>query len=592
MTDSYDYDDLLLSLQTFMRNTDAFRDVNWDGSAAKALLRVLAYNTQLQQISNGMLFSELDINNAQIKRNVDSIATTLGYLPKGKRAASYKADIVVTPRPDQVMPTKIVLDRNAKFFAARDGVALNFTVPVEYEATLEDGKYVFKEVELIQGQWIVTSFPVQSEYSVESFVIPNKNIDTTHMKVGVLESRTSNNLEVYKRFETIYDLGSKEATYFLTVNKDGYYKVEFGDDRLSKKLSLGNVVVIQSLVTDGDIGNNAVDVSCISSVAGFYAVEVFPYQKYSFGGSDEESIDSVRRAAVLSFSSQGSAVSDSDYVAITKEIFPEAGSVVSWGGEYNDPPMFGYQMVSVIPRNSDILNDVQKQYLVEGLRKRNVGSISPIIVDPEFTYINIETDVLFAISKSVLSEQSLRVKLTTALKKYSSDKLEFFGSDFIYSSLVSFINSVDPSFIGNVTNISYTKRFNPTLNVFTNHTFKFGVPLKPGSLLVSGFTVLDIGYSGYIHQLFDSNGLVYVRRIDPEDPTNIYNFPAEVGTIDYEKGIVGLNKFKPISIAKDYGIDLKVYPSNIDPSLYNSRHSIIKINDVTVNLSSRESKKD
>ena len=40
MTDSYDYDDLLLSLQTFMRNTDAFRDVNWDGSAAKALLRV------------------------------------------------------------------------------------------------------------------------------------------------------------------------------------------------------------------------------------------------------------------------------------------------------------------------------------------------------------------------------------------------------------------------------------------------------------------------------------------------------------------------------------------------------------------------
>jgi hypothetical protein len=194
------------------------------------------------------------------------------------------------------------------------------------------------------------------------------------MKVGVLESRTSNNLEVYKRFETIYDLGSKEATYFLTVNKDGYYKVEFGDDRLSKKLSLGNVVVIQSLVTDGDIGNNAVDVSCISSVAGFYAVEVFPYQKYSFGGSDEESIDSVRRAAVLSFSSQGSAVSDSDYVAITKEIFPEAGSVVSWGGEYNDPPMFGYQMVSVIPRNSDILNDVQKQYLVEGLRKRNVDN--------------------------------------------------------------------------------------------------------------------------------------------------------------------------------------------------------------------------
>lgn len=592
MTPSFDYDDLVSSLQIFMRNSDDFRDVNWDGSAAKALLRVLAYNTQLQQSSNGFLFNELSLDTATIRKNVASIASSmLGYLPKGKRSAVYMADIIVTPKDGQEKPTKLILDRSAKFFAAKEGVALNFTVDTEYETNLDEtsGQYIFKNVKLVQGKWISNSFLVQTENGVESYTLPNKDIDADYMKVGVLESDRTTDLVSYKRFESVFDLGSTANVYFISLDRNENYKIEFGDDRLCRRLKYGNIVIVESLTTDGDLGNNASDISVVGAVGGFFDVEVVPYQRYSYGGADQEDIETIKKIAPLSFAAQGNAVSNGDFVALTKSLFSEADSVVSWGGEENDPPKYGYQMVAVKPKNGDSLNSLQKLALTNILGERCVGSISPIIVDPDFTYLNINTEVLYAKSKTVLSEQSLRVKLIQGLKAFSKDQLEFFDSDFIYSKLVTFINSVDGSFLGNVTTVTYSKKFTPVLNVFGNYTFNFKAPIKPGSVLFKNFKVLDDS-SGWDYNLFDLDGKIYISKTNPDTLVGgSYTFPGSIGTVDYVNGVVRLSKFRPISILGSQGVVVTVTPSNIDPSLFNSRASVIKIDNISVDMKTRES---
>ncbi len=593
MTTSFDFDDLVSSLQIFMRNSDQFRDVNWDGSAAKALIRVLAYNTQLQQTSNGFLFNELSLDSASIRRNVASLASsTLGYTPKGKRAASYNADILVTPNTTDIsqMPAKIVLDRKAKFFAAKDSVALNFSVDTEYEAELDVDlkKYIFKNVKLVQGEWVQNSFVVQTDNGVESYVLPNDNIDTNFMRVGVLNSDKSTDIVNYSKFNTVFDLSPTANIYFLTLDRFERPKLEFGDDRLAKRLKYGNIILIDSLITDGDLGNNVKDVQAIGSIGGYFNIEINPYQVYSQGGSDEEDIETIRKIAPMSFAAQGNAVSASDYVAITKELYADAGSVVAWGGEDNIPPKFGYEMVAVKPKSGDTLNDVQKLFLKNLLMERCVGSISPIIVDPDYTYLNISTNVLYSSGNTVLSEQSIKVKINQAIRVYSQDQLEFFGSDFIYSKLIKFIDSVDSSILGNVTEVNYSKKFTPVLNVTNNYTFNFHSKLKPGSITFKNFKVLDSSI-GWNYTLFDLDGLIYLQKVNPDNPLDVFVFPTAIGTVAYTTGIITLTKFKPIAVIGTEGVVIQVTPDSNDPSLFSSRNQLLKVDTITVVAETRES---
>ncbi len=593
MTTSFDFDDLVSSLQIFMRNSDQFRDVNWDGSAAKALLRVLAYNTQLQQTSNGFLFNELSLDSASIRRNVASLASsTLGYTPKGKRASSYYADILVTPNTTDIlqMPAKIILDRKAKFFAAKDSVALNFSVDTEYEAALDPDlkKYIFKNVKLVQGEWVQNSFVVQTDNGVESYVLPNDNVDTNFMRVGVLSSDKSTDIVNYSKFNTVFDLSPTANIYFLTLDRFERPKLEFGDDRLAKRLKYGNIILVDSLITDGDLGNNVKDVQAIGSIGGYFNIEINPYQVYSQGGSDEEDIETIRKIAPMSFAAQGSAVSSSDFVAITKELYADAGSVVAWGGEDNDPPKYGYEMIAVKPKSGDTLNSVQKLALTNILAERCVGSISPIVVDPDYTYLNIDTDVLYSSGNTVLSEQSIKVKIKQAIQVYSQDQLEFFGSDFIYTKLVKYIDSVDTSVLGNVTSVSYSKKFSPVLNVASNYMFNFHSKLKAGTITFVNFKVLDSSI-GWDYSLFDNNGLIYLKKTNPANVLDIFVFPNAVGSVVYDTGVITLNKFNPIAILGTEGVVIQATPDSNDPSLFSSRNQLLKVDKINVVPQSRES---
>lgn len=591
-TSSFDYPDLVNSLQVFMRSTDDFRDTNWDGSAAKAILRIMAYNTHLQSIANNYLFNELSLDSATGENNVKAIASgVLGYLPQGKKAATYYADITVRVPPGQEGVAYINIDRSTKFFSAKDGVALNFVADTTYTAYLnEEGtQYDFYNVKLVQGNWVSNSFVCQTSNNVESYPLPNLDIDINYLSVAVTVPTAMSSLDAYKRIQSAFDMGPEEKAYFLSLNKGGYYSLEFGDGRLARRLEYGEIILVDSLQTLGSLGNNAANINAVGSIGGYFDITVVGRQEFSYGGDEAESMETTRKAAPLSFAAQGSAVSSGDYVALTKELFSEADSVASWGGEQDDPPKYGYQIVAVKPKNSSVLEQSQKDELTAILQERCVGSISPIIVDPDYTYINLNTNVVYSKSKTLLSEQSLRVKVTQSLQTYSSAKMEFFGGDYLHSNTTTFITTIDPSFTGNVTSVTYSKKFVPILNAPNTHTLKFGAGIEPWSVVMRNFKIIDEQYGAWDFTVNDDGvGNLRVKRTNPNLSSDFYVYPTVVGTVDYVAGIVSLTKFTPAAVLGPEGmIACEVTPSAQDPSLLSGRSSIMMIDRIGVTFTQR-----
>lgn len=580
---SNDFDDIMASLISFMKTDNEFKDMNWDGAGIRAILRVLAFNSQNQAFQNNMMLNELDLNTGDIRENVASAAAALGYLATGYKAAEIPVQIVVTPKNLLDADNTLVMKKNTTFFATKDGVALTFSPADEYNAPLVDGVYTFDNVLLKQGVWTYNSFTVQSEFGVESYTLPNAQIDIDTMTVAVRDSVSASTFDVYRRFETAFDLSADELLYYLRANRTGLFDMEFGDDHISKKLSFGNIITVESLVTDGPNGNGVLSILPSSGVGGYFDVVVNNIDgTRSYGGALPEDTETIRKLAPIVFATQGNAVNDSDYVGLTKKLYSEAGDVVAWGGELNDPPKFGFEAVAVKPKNSETLSPTQKAELVAILKARCVGSITPFIVDPEYTYLNVTSTIKYNTKATLLTEQALKNKVADYCKIYSSAKLEFFKADFVFQNLATFISNIDLSFNGSITDVSYEKHFVPELNFNGAYNFLFNHPLEEGSIVIEGFRVADADFTGYTYAVYDDGaGVLKQKKYKADGTTFVY--PGNFGTVDYTNGIVRLAKFVPNSILNTF-VTVRAASGTKDPSLTAVNNTILKINSVSTEL--------
>ena len=579
---SYDYDDLMDGFRLFMQSQEEFKDYDFDGAGIRQILRLLSYNTQIQAFENNFLFNELDLNTADLRENVASRAGTLGYLPGGYRCATLFVKVMVKATDLLTAPTRLTMNKQVTFFANKDGQVLQFSPDAEYSANLNnDGYYVFEKVALKQGVWNYTAFESSSATAIEQFIIPNAKVDADSIRVNVYASDASTAYERFVRFNNAFDMGKDERVFYLREGRGGLYNLNFGDGRMSKRLDIGNVVVAEYMVTEGAAGNNVSSLTPGSGIGNFFDIQVEALEgERSFGGADPEPIESIKAFAPMVFASRGNAVSDGDYVAITRSLFSEADKVNAWGGELNDPPKFGYTMVAVKPKNAKALTAEQKKLLTSLLAERNVGSVTPIVVDPDWTFIDVDLVVKYDNRATVLTEQSIRAKVEDGLRKYSASKLEFFQSSFESSNCASFVRDLDPSFRGVQAEFRYSKKFKPELNFNGVYEFKFNRGIRAGSVSVSGFTVADLDYEGYEYQIVDESGVLVLQKRRAEDGF-VAVLNKNIGSVEYDIGLVRLSGFRPISLTGEDAL-LVVRPDSADQSIDGLRDSILSIGTINV----------
>ena len=83
---------------------------------------------------------------------------------------------------------------------------------------------------------------------------------------------------------------------------------------------------------------------------------------------------------------QNSAVTANDYKRIISREYPQAESLIVYGGENADPPQFGKVFIGVNPKSGLAITTSVKDFIRDVLKKYNVGSITPEFVDIDYIY--------------------------------------------------------------------------------------------------------------------------------------------------------------------------------------------------------------
>ena len=275
------------------------------------------------------------------------------------------------------------------------------------------------------------------------------------------------------------------------------------------------------------------------------------------GGTAIESIRSLKNNAPKLYQAQKRATTKDDYKAILLGERTDIESLTVYGGEEASPPVYGKVYIAIKPTgNTSYSNTTKDAIKADILKKSNVVTIIPEIVDPIFYYILVETTINYDPVVLITTEDILKSAIDTSINSYFTSNLQKFDQKFRYSVLTKAIDNTDSSIRNSRTSVKYQMRITPaTLGTTNTYTLEFNVPLTKSTVVSTAFTASD-GNTYYL--LDDGAGIIKVVRaiytsgvVTTYTPTTYFTLPdgsTNQGTIDYTTGKVVLNNFNPYLI--------------------------------------------
>ena len=555
-----DFDDIKANLKTYLKGQSEFSDYNFEGSGLSVLIDLLAYNTHYLGMNANMLANEMFLDSATLRSSVVSHAKKLNYTPRSARAPIAYLSVQVNNNN----LASVTIDKGTKFTTTVDNKTYGFVVNESLTTQPVNGVLKFTNLPIYEGTLTTAKYTVNSNNPEKRYILTSDRADTDTLKVTVQTSTADTTTEVYTLARDISVVSDTDKVYFLQEIDDGRFEVYFGDDVIGKKPANGNIVILEYIVTNKTEANGATSFTG-TAVGGETNITVETLLSAT-GGSEPETIESIKYYAPLSYSSQRRAVTTYDYKSIVPEIYPNIKSIQVWGGEDNDPPIYGQVYVAISPLSGNKLTEAQKEFIVSGLKPYNIASVRPVIVDPETIFILIDTNFRYNAAVTTKTASDLQTLVTSTISNYSTGNLEKFDNMFRYSELTRLIDETDLAILSNITRVRMYKKITPQLNTETQYVIKFFNKLHNphsghGSILSStGFKISG----STTEQFLDDDGMGNVRRFSVEANQKVYA-NASVGTIDYTAGSVTLNNLSITSATNTDGtIDLKAIPDSND----------------------------
>jgi len=559
------------NLKDYLKTQTKFKDYDFDGSGISVLLDILAYNTHYNAINANMAINEIFLDSAQLRNNVVSHAKMLGYLPRSMNASFALIDVLVNNPIGN--PSTLTINRGTEFTTVVDGVQYTFTVLESQSISPVNGVYTFENLKISEGKLLSYSHTVDSFDNAQYFNIPDPSIDTSSLVVKVKDNNTTTSYDVYTIVRNFVEIDSNTKAYFLQEGVDGTYQVYFGDGIAGRKLQAGNVIELEWLSTNGALANGASTFTLSTSIQGNSNVTVTTLSKAVAGG-DRENIDSIKFNAPLSYVAQNRVVTPDDYKAAIINNYPNIETVAVWGGEENDPPDYGKAYISIKPSNAETLSPTEKQFIRDQILKtRNVVSITPELVDPEYTYIKLEVFFKYDPNLTNKTAGELRQVVSDVISNYNDTELKQFDGVFRHSKLLRLVDLADPAILNSTIRVYMQKRLVPEIGISKKYTLSFSAPLySSGSnekiISSTGFTYN--GFTQYIHDLPQNTNQV-TNDLIVRHPLQIYRIIGDAkqvtiqdaGFIIAEEGLVVLENFNPSAYDGNY-ISISAQPNSND----------------------------
>ena len=475
-----DFNEIKNNLKTYLQSQDILKDYNYEGSALSILLDVLAYNTQYNAYYLNMVANEMFLDSALQRNSVVSQAKLLNYIPKSARAPEATINLTV----QQVTDSSLTLPKFTSFMSeAVDGVNYNFVTSDSTTVNVVNNQAVFDNITIKQGTPTTMSYVVDSLANPNYvFKIPNINVDTNTLIVTVQASSTNTSYEVYTLASDLLTLQNDSLVYFLQEGMDNYYEIYFGDDILGKKLTDGNIVRMSYLTTSGTSAYLANSFVLMNSVGG-YSNTITQSVTPATQGSTKESIQSIKFQAPKSYAAQNRAVTKEDYItAIQQNKLGYSFDAVSvWGGQENDPPVYGQVFVALKPTGGYTLTQSQKKKLItDVINPISVMTVQPTIVDPDYTYVQFNINVYYDPKKTNATSMQIENLVKTVVRNYAKTSLNTFNSALMLSDFSVQVDNADQSIITNEISIQLQKKFYPKLGTSASYNLFYGSELKKG----------------------------------------------------------------------------------------------------------------
>ncbi len=578
-----DFDTIKTRLKDYFKRQSEFNDYDFEGSTLSNILDVLAYNTHFNGLTSNFALNESFLNTAQLRSSIISHAEALGYVPRSYASALARLTLSITIANDD-RPTSIELPRNTKFTTSLNDVSYTFRTREKYIATpTSAGVYTFKtsegssDIPVYEGIEKTKTFFVGETSDSQIYVIPDLTIDTTTIRVQVFDTSVSPNFNTYTNINTATRITPTSTHYQIKEVPNGYYELIFGDGiSTGKAPTAGNKIVVDYLSTVGPTANGASVFSTDAQVEGVSLQHVT--SAAAAGGSFREGIESIRQNAPLYFTSQRRMVTAEDY---TSQILTNYGSfvddVTSWGGQENDPPIYGQVFVSLkFKPDVDAATqlDVKNKIVSELSNNFAVASIDTKFVNVNTAYLEILTTFNFDPDLTSRTSSTTETLIQDTINSYFSNNLQKFGRVFRRSNLLAILDDIDESILNTKMRIKIQKRFTPTLGSVRDYTINF--PVEIGSATGMGSHERQVTSSTFtfnsktctIRSKFNSTTLEIINTSEGVELDNI-------GSFDPKAGRVNLKGFSPTEVT---GGELKisVRPAN-ESTIRPLRASVIDI---------------
>ena len=588
-----DFDNIKTNLKTFMRNQDDFTDYDFEGSGINALMDLLAYNTHYLAMNVNMAANEMFLDTASIRSTVVSHAKTLGYTPNSARAPIGTINVTLNNTGGLVTAT---IPAETVFTSTVDDVSYQFVTIAEHTTNISNGQLIFSGIPIYEGTYTKNRYTVDTKNVDQKFKITSDRADTTTLTVQVFSSADSSTFDTYTLATDITQVGPTSEVYFLQECDDGRFEVYFGDGIIGKALSDNNVVVLSYVVTNKQEANGATTFNTTATISGITDITVATVSAAS-GGSEPESIQSIKLNAPLDYAAQGRAVTPEDYKAIIPKVYSNTKSVQVWGGEDNSTAVYGRTYISIVPTAGSITASA-KETIVNDLKNTyTIASVTPVIVDPITTFIRLGVNFKFNKKSTTKTSETLVTNVTNALQNYDASTLQTFNGIFRHSQVTGLIDDVDDSILSNITTVKLSQNITPTLNVNTKYELEFnnaiynphtGHASSDGGVLSStGFKIVGNDNEMFLND--DGNG--NIRMFYYTDGTTVTYADETAGAISYTDGRVVITALNISSISNVDGatsdkIRIVVTPDSTD--VVAVRNQILQIDFVNTTVASQE----
>ena len=552
------------NLKTFMKAKTQFQDYDFEGSNLNALLDVLSYNTYLNAYYLNMIGSEMFLDSSQIRNSVVSHAKELNYVPRSRTSA--RAKVTFSVNTGGATPASVVIPKGYVARATIDNVTMDFTTNETIVLFYNGTSYVSDPVFIYEGKLVTEYFTVNGS---TKYTLQSENVDTNSIYVEVINSSTDSTTYTYTKAENLYGLTSISKIFFVQGYSANQYEIVFGDGILGQALTNGNIVKVSYRSTNGEVGNKAYQFAATANI-GTYPVTISTVTPAA-DGSERESTESIKLNAPRYFASQNRAVTKEDYINLLVAKYPQIKTVNVYGGEEVDPPQYGKVLISVVPYGTQPLISTElKNDIIAYLKTKSLIT-QPVVEDPEYLYVAIDSTVQFDPTLIQTSTQQLKTNVINKIIDYETNNLVNFGSDLRKSKLSAAIDSTDSSIVSNQTSVRAVYKIVPSKGSLQkiefsfsnriNRPFQYAYTANETEVIKSSvFTYYQDGnfFDAYLSD--DGVGGLRIYYLTPDSKQVILQ--NNVGTVDYISGKMSFN-INAYDYSQNIDIFAKLYSDDI-----------------------------